>query len=454
MDRVWPPSFAPIAHGLPTSPRFGVRALFRPLRFVLRSGGSAGGRRRRSRAPRAPAAPLDARRSRPTSAGKLVPGAEPREPAVDVDAERRVEPRLLVPVAVLRRRAPPRGSARRGRAAPAPSDELAGEVGLARLELARHLLLPRRDAVDPRRDGVHQRPGASTLNEPAPPVVAERLERRLRQRRAPGARKRTAAPSTSWPSRKIVAATSTRSPTTRLTGKRPQSTCGSTSWIWIRGGGSSLREWHGVRLSQVASKPHNAPLSGVLLHPTSLPGGRLGEEAYRFVDWLAAAGQSWWQVLPLGPPDDIGSPYASASAFAASPALLAEPDARGEPEEVEDFVARHPYWIGRLGGVRRRGALADQVRFEREWSALRDYARGARRPHDRRRADLRRRRQRRRTSRIRSCSRPARSRARRRTRCANRPALGQSALRLAGAPRDAATAGGSSASAARSSSST
>ena len=39
--------------------------------------------------------------------------------------------------------------------------------------------------------------------------------------------------------------------------------------------------------------------SGTLLHITSLPGGTLGREAFRFVDWLAAAGQSWWQVLPL-----------------------------------------------------------------------------------------------------------------------------------------------------------
>ena len=57
--------------------------------------------------------------------------------------------------------------------------------------------------------------------------------------------------------------------------------------------------------------------SGVLLHVTSLPGGRLGPEAYEFVDWLEAAGQSWWQVLPLGPPDPFGSPYTSSSAFAA-----------------------------------------------------------------------------------------------------------------------------------------
>jgi len=48
--------------------------------------------------------------------------------------------------------------------------------------------------------------------------------------------------------------------------------------------------------------------SGILLHPTSLSSGKLDREAYRFVDWLAAAGQSWWQVLPLGPPDDFHSP--------------------------------------------------------------------------------------------------------------------------------------------------
>src|SRR3954470_12504761 len=86
--------------------------------------------------------------------------------------------------------------------------------------------------------------------------------------------------------------------------------------------------------------------AGVLLHPTSLPSGTLDREAYRFVDWLAAAGQSWWQTLPLGPPDEFNSPYRSASAFAASPALLAKPGARVTGAEIEDFVARHPYWTG------------------------------------------------------------------------------------------------------------
>ena len=114
--------------------------------------------------------------------------------------------------------------------------------------------------------------------------------------------------------------------------------------------------------------------SGVLLHPTSLPGGRLGEEAYRFVDWLAEAGQSWWEVLPLGPPDEHGSPYRTRSAFAGWTGLLAEPRAPVSADELEDFVARHPYWAGDWVAYEGTGALAGQVRFEREWSALRDYA--------------------------------------------------------------------------------
>ena len=115
--------------------------------------------------------------------------------------------------------------------------------------------------------------------------------------------------------------------------------------------------------------------SGVLLHPTSLPGGRLGEEAYRFVDWLATAGQSWWQVLPLGPPDDSASPYNASSAFAGSPALLGEPRTPVTADDVEEFVVRHPFWTGNWAAFTGHGALADQVRFEREWTALRGYAR-------------------------------------------------------------------------------
>ena len=114
--------------------------------------------------------------------------------------------------------------------------------------------------------------------------------------------------------------------------------------------------------------------SGVQLHPTSLPGGRLGREAFRFVDWLAEAGQTWWQMLPLGPPDRHGSPYKSASAFAAWPGLLADPRAPVAKSDEVDFRERNAYWIDDWA---RRGSIADQVRFDREWAALRSYAKSA-----------------------------------------------------------------------------
>ena len=112
--------------------------------------------------------------------------------------------------------------------------------------------------------------------------------------------------------------------------------------------------------------------SGVVLHPTSLPSGRLDADAYAFVDWLAAAGQSWWQMLPLGPPDEFGSPYASSSAFAAWSGFLADPDAPVSAGEVAAFREANGYWIGGWEGA--GGSVEDQVRFEREWAALRAYA--------------------------------------------------------------------------------
>src|SRR4051812_4253022 len=92
----------------------------------------------------------------------------------------------------------------------------------------------------------------------------------------------------------------------------------------MRDGGAWVRGWAGTSsaLFPISSVPNVGRMtfersSGVQVHITSLPGGRLGAEAYRFVDWLEAAGQSWWQVLPLGPPDRAGSPYKARSAFAA-----------------------------------------------------------------------------------------------------------------------------------------
>jgi 4-alpha-glucanotransferase len=90
--------------------------------------------------------------------------------------------------------------------------------------------------------------------------------------------------------------------------------------------------------------------SGILLHPTSLPGrygiGDLGPEAYHFVDFLRDTGQGVWQVLPLGPTGYGDSPYQCFSAFAGNP-LLISPEllverghlCRADVEHVPDFPA-------------------------------------------------------------------------------------------------------------------
>ena len=74
-------------------------------------------------------------------------------------------------------------------------------------------------------------------------------------------------------------------------------------------------------------------VSGILLHPTSFPStfgiGDLGNEAYKFIDFLAAADQSIWQILPLGPTGYGNSPYLSYSALAGNPLLIS-------PEKLQE----------------------------------------------------------------------------------------------------------------------
>jgi 4-alpha-glucanotransferase len=82
-------------------------------------------------------------------------------------------------------------------------------------------------------------------------------------------------------------------------------------------------------------------------------------------------------VLPLGPPDRYRSPYKARSAFAAWPGLLADPRAPVSDSEVASFRAREGFWAGDWETYAGRGALADQVRFSREWDALRSYAASA-----------------------------------------------------------------------------
>src|SRR5258708_4354031 len=90
-----------------------------------------------------------------------------------------------------------------------------------------------------------------------------------------------------------------------------------------RGGCVIYPPTHGNQIGGSVSFPR---ASGILLHPTSFPGGfgigDLGDEAYAFADFLAASGQSLWQVLPLGPTGYGDSPYACYSAFAGNTLLI------------------------------------------------------------------------------------------------------------------------------------
>ena len=133
--------------------------------------------------------------------------------------------------------------------------------------------------------------------------------------------------------------------------------------------------------------------SGLLLHPTSLPGrygiGDLGDEAYRFVDFLVEARQSIWQVLPLGPTGYGDSPYQCFSAFAGNPllispdrlvtdGLLTADDVRDVPDQPADRVAYGeviPYKLGLLHRAARRFASGAGDGLRAEFDAFcRDHA--------------------------------------------------------------------------------
>ncbi len=126
--------------------------------------------------------------------------------------------------------------------------------------------------------------------------------------------------------------------------------------------------------------------SGILLHPTSLPGpfgiGDLGPAAYQFVDFLAAAGQGLWQMLPLGPTGYQDSPYQCTSAFAGNP-LLISPDLLLEAGWIQSSDLRPPEFsldsvdFGAVGVWKRELLVRAKHGFEVSATLAdrRDYAR-------------------------------------------------------------------------------
>ena len=138
--------------------------------------------------------------------------------------------------------------------------------------------------------------------------------------------------------------------------------------------------------------------SGVLLHPTSLPGphgsGDLGQAAYHFIDWLKSAGQTLWQMLPLGGIGPGNSPYMSSSAFAGNmllidlielqqrgwlgtEALAAPPaEARANPRRIH-FASMHAWRMQRLAEAAAAFAsgasAADRADFDHFCAAQADW---------------------------------------------------------------------------------
>jgi len=140
--------------------------------------------------------------------------------------------------------------------------------------------------------------------------------------------------------------------------------------------------------------------SGILLHPTSLPGqfgaGDFGKDAYRFVDWLVSAGQTYWQMLPLGEVGLGNSPYMSMSSFAgnillidlcelASHGWLSSADITPHPDfkpERVNFTLMRPFRLERLRRAAKNFFASGHNEMHREYTEfciiesewLEDYA--------------------------------------------------------------------------------
>lgn len=140
--------------------------------------------------------------------------------------------------------------------------------------------------------------------------------------------------------------------------------------------------------------PFDQRRSGILLHPTSLPGphgsGDLGPAAHRFAEFLRRSGQGWWQMLPVGPTGGGNSPYDSPSSFAGNPMLvslellaedgLLRPEELSAPRRLERaqaclFGASRRFRMARLRRAFERFSARPQTALRHELEAFRERSR-------------------------------------------------------------------------------
>ena len=489
----WPPVSSPIAHGLPGSSGPATSVLLRPLRFVcadrvdrrqvedveaelgeprelLGCTPRKPPQERGNSSYQAPKRP----RSRSTSSSSgavelLVPrDRSPRRGARRAPRARRRAPRARRRPARARRRPRlERGAGRRRwrarppRAGARALGQLAGEVGLAGLELARDLVAPGGERVDPRLDRPLPAPGRPVDREAARPADAVVVGVDRRQRRLVPARRRSGRlPAHDGAQDLVAVAEDVGRDVDDVADRaldRPAAAVDDRGRVLDPDARQALASAARAGTSagslpvlQVPQRALRMNASAIQRRPAApdLAARRPARPRRLSLRRLAARprGRRGGRCCRSGPPDRHGSPYKARSAFAAWRGLLADPGAPVGADEVDAFRAEHAAWIERLGGARRRPTRG------RRPGALRARVGGAarvrrrpRRAPDRRRADLRRARERR-------PPRPPRAvpRRRGRRRAARRlhrqgPAVGQPALRLAGAARAGATAGGSSA---------
>ena len=134
--------------------------------------------------------------------------------------------------------------------------------------------------------------------------------------------------------------------------------------------------------------------SGILLHPTSLPGpygiGDIGPQAHGWIDFLAESGTRWWQILPLGPTGYGDSPYQSFSAFAGNPYLISPEfllqdglltgddllDAPDFPDQEADYGAVIPWKLDLLDRAYTQFKGGDFPNLEKAFSTFQEQAAG------------------------------------------------------------------------------